>query len=266
MLSEAASEFVTLLHGRTSMPEIIPCPGCDKKIKVPDGAEGKKLKCPGCQAILLITEDGLEEVKKQGVQASVKKPAAKPPPEEDEDAPTKAKRRKPADEDEVKDQPKAKRRNAAVDDEDEPKSKRRNAAVDDEDEPDEEEDERPLKKKRKKAGKGIPMWVWLAGGGGLAAVLVVVLILFVFSGGSSNLSKVKSGMTEREVIALAGNPQLKKGSVALWTHPKKSEAELSGRTPPSGLKEALMVIFVDSKATEVEYRQGAAIYEEGKRR
>ena len=109
------------------MPEIIPCPGCDKKIKVPDGAEGKKLRCANCESILLVTEDGLEVAKKAAVQTTTDKPSSRP-----------ARKPAPVDEDE-EDRPKSKRRKQDDDEDDEPKSKRGSRDEDEEDEDEEDE-------------------------------------------------------------------------------------------------------------------------------
>lgn len=73
------------------MPSIHPCPSCDKKIRVPDDAEGKKIRCPSCQAVVLITEDGLEAVKSTGVKSGA--PARKRAVEDDDDDDAPRKRR-----------------------------------------------------------------------------------------------------------------------------------------------------------------------------
>ena len=33
---------------------IVICPGCGKKLKVPDGAAGKKARCPGCSKVVTV--------------------------------------------------------------------------------------------------------------------------------------------------------------------------------------------------------------------
>jgi LSD1 subclass zinc finger protein len=251
------------------MPAVHSCPSCDKSLKLPDGAEAKKMKCPGCQSVLLITEDGLELASKQAVQSAPAKSARKAPPppddeeEEEEERPAKAKKRRPVDEDdEDEDEPRSKKRRAEEDDEDEPRPKKRRA---DEDEEDEDEDDRPRKKKkkRKKSGGGIPAWVWIAGGGGAAALaLVLVLVLFVFGGGGNvaNLDKVKVGMTEKEVYDLVGKPHHVEMGMSVWSNPRVSEAEARANNPETAkrIKEALLVIFVNGKATTVEYKKGPA--------
>ena len=59
------------------MPTISACPSCDKKLKTPDDAEGKKIRCPTCKTMLVITEDGLD-IYKNGVQTSSRKGSTGP--------------------------------------------------------------------------------------------------------------------------------------------------------------------------------------------
>jgi hypothetical protein len=199
------------------------------KIKVPDGAEGKRVKCPGCQSALLITEEGLERAQKQTVQSAA------------------AKSRRDRGEDE--DEPRAKKRWQDDDDDydDEPRSKRRR-------DDDDDDDYRPAKK-RKKSGGGMPMWVWLAGGGGLVAVVLVVLFVFVLGGGAAKtkFKDVKEGMTEKEVIDLVGEPH--SGSTknnAQWFNPKMTAADASS-PKAANLNETLSVVFINGKVAMVVY-------------
>jgi hypothetical protein len=48
---------------------IIPCPTCDKKLRVPDDAAGKRIQCPSCKMITTITH-----VPAQGMTASKPEP------------------------------------------------------------------------------------------------------------------------------------------------------------------------------------------------
>ena len=43
------------------MPELITCPECDGKLKVPDRLLGKKVKCPSCKAIFQAQPPDAEE-------------------------------------------------------------------------------------------------------------------------------------------------------------------------------------------------------------
>lgn len=49
------------------MSTVSTCPSCDKKLRLSDDADGRKLRCPGCGTLLAFTEAGLvpfkEEVK-----------------------------------------------------------------------------------------------------------------------------------------------------------------------------------------------------------
>src|ERR1700674_5512656 len=56
---------------RGLMPEIIQCPQCDRKLKVPEDLLGKNVKCPTCGATFTAAAAG-------GA------PAAPPPPVEEE--------------------------------------------------------------------------------------------------------------------------------------------------------------------------------------
>jgi hypothetical protein len=256
------------------MPVVHSCPGCDRKCKVPDGFEGKKMKCPGCQAVLLVTEDGLEIAQKQAVQAAPAKPARKiePPPDEEEEEeekpgkPTKRKAIEEEDEDEEEERKPKKRKVVKDEDEEEEEEerkpkKRKVAKADDDDEEEAEEEKRPKKKKkrRRSSGGGIPGWVWIAGGGGVVVVAVVAILLLVLSGGSSNLSKVKQGMTEKEVIALVGPPHHLEFGLSIWSNPKMTRDEAMRPGSEKRVKEALAVQFVNGKAERVEYKTGSEI-------
>lgn len=206
------------------MPNISPCPSCGKKLKTPDGAAGKKLRCPQCQSVLLITDDGLELAGKAPAGAPVKK----------EVQPAK---KRPVDDDEVEEKPKKKK-----------------TVVED----DVVEEEEALPSKKKKKG-GIPLWVWLASGGGLAAVLVVVLIL-VLSGGNK-FGKLKEGMTAQEVKDILGEPatgDLK--TFGMWFDPPISAKDYqdiaNGKKQAPETKEVLSITFADGKVKEIARLSG----------
>jgi hypothetical protein len=46
------------------------CPDCDNKLRVPDGAQGKKIRCPACENLLLVTARGLKLADEEAVTAS----------------------------------------------------------------------------------------------------------------------------------------------------------------------------------------------------
>jgi hypothetical protein len=167
------------------MPTISACPNCDKKLKTPDGAEGRKLRCPGCQAALIITEDGLAPAEEVTAKPRKGRPSPRDEDEEDE-APRRSRRR---------------------------------------DDEDDDEDEAPRRRSRKKAGPlGLPMWAWLTGGGVLAVGLIVLVLVLVLGGGNK-FDKIKEGMSEDEVVKLMGKPDQSGGlgnnKVLAWKSGKK---------------------------------------------
>ena len=126
------------------MPEVVICPYCEKKARVPDSLLGKKVKCPGCG---------------KAFQAEPSKPAAPPPPSREEkprrqeeaeeltdfevvDEPEKRRSRREEDEDD--DRPR--RRSRRDDDEDDDRPRRRSRRDDDEDD---EDDDRPRRRSRR---------------------------------------------------------------------------------------------------------------------
>jgi hypothetical protein len=91
------------------MPQIVSCPDCNRKLRVPDDLLGKKVKCPGCgQKFLAEPAEAPEDARpRAAVTARLDEP---PPP------------RRHADED---DAPKSRRRRDEEEDEDYPASRRR---------------------------------------------------------------------------------------------------------------------------------------------
>ncbi|HEV3082162.1 MAG TPA: MJ0042-type zinc finger domain-containing protein [Gemmataceae bacterium] len=130
------------------MPELIQCPSCDRKLRVPDNLIGKKVKCPSCSKTFvaaaaeedLPTAPLLEE--EEPPKAVRRKPPALPPPEDEgiEEPPSRPRRRPappPEDEDEEEMQ--------EEDEETRPRRRRRPLA---EEYAEEEEDDRPRRGKR----------------------------------------------------------------------------------------------------------------------
>lgn len=207
------------------MPAIVPCPSCEKKLKVPDDAEGKKIRCPHCKSLLLITEDGLDLA--DGVAA---KPAARPS------------KKRAADDEDDDDRPARKKGRDDDDDEDDrPRGKKR--AADDDEEP--EDEDRPSRR-RKKASffAKIPKWGWYAGGGGIAAIILIIVLILVLSGGGgpsvATFEKVSNGMTPEEVKKIMGEPTT--GALA------GGNGGMTWNKPASGMpKETFSVFFVNGK-------------------
>jgi DNA-directed RNA polymerase subunit RPC12/RpoP len=150
------------------MSVITTCPSCDRKLKTPADAEGRKIRCPSCSATLLVTEEGVELPRTRGSSSGGRRSR-----DDEDEAPVRRPRRR-----------------------------------DDPDEDDRDEDDRPSRRRRRRQGGGIPVWAWWTGGGVGAAILVGVVLFLLLRGGGSlaNYDKVKNGMTEKEVVALLGKP------------------------------------------------------------
>ncbi len=58
------------------MPFRFHCESCDVRIKVPDGSEGKKVRCPGCGQVQRVRGEQKEQ-KERGERGEPKKPAAR---------------------------------------------------------------------------------------------------------------------------------------------------------------------------------------------
>ncbi len=76
------------------MPEVISCPDCERKLRVPDTMLGKKVKCPGCQTIFVANPAEEEEeptpprksaTRSSAVEPTPRRKAPAPPPDDDED-------------------------------------------------------------------------------------------------------------------------------------------------------------------------------------
>ena len=115
------------------MPISVACAGCEKKLKVPDTAAGKKIRCPACKAVIAVPEpEPLVEVDDDLVEPDEETAVTEAPPPA-------AIKKKPAWD--KKEAPPAKRKKRRDDDEEE--------GYDTEEEED-DEDDRPRKKKKKK--------------------------------------------------------------------------------------------------------------------
>ena len=97
------------------MPQIVTCPDCGRKLKVPDDLVGKRVKCPGCgQKFVGEVEGGGEEAEETAP------PRTSVATSRSDDAPRSRRR----DEDEIEDRPKSRRRDEE-EDEDYPVKRRR---------------------------------------------------------------------------------------------------------------------------------------------
>jgi hypothetical protein len=104
------------------MPIAVVCSNCSARLNAPDGAAGKKVKCPKCQSPIVVPDI-------QPMQFEVV---------EDEPAPARRPAGKPT------------RVKAAVEDDDDDRPRRKRRSEEEED--DEDDDDLPRKKKRRKGG------------------------------------------------------------------------------------------------------------------
>jgi predicted Zn finger-like uncharacterized protein len=186
------------------MPEVVSCPDCQSKLRVPDNLLGKKVKCPKCSNAFTAVA---ERPAAPPAAARPRKPAPPPPEEEEEEAPRPrkparrqeeefeeepvARKRKPAppppeDEEEEEEAPRARRRRRD-EDEEEAEAPRRRRRRDDDDE-DEDEDEDYEVGSIRKPGKGTPAeWRKVRSGFsflifGQITLMAVLLIALVMCG------------------------------------------------------------------------------------
>jgi predicted Zn finger-like uncharacterized protein len=151
------------------MPELIQCPNCKRKLRVPDQLMGKKVKCPSCSTAFTaaaVEEDlptaPLIEEEKAPQPAPRRKPPP-PPPEEQVREKSSTPRRRPAA------PPPADDDDALDDDAEEEERPRRRRQPIDEDEG-EEEEERPRRKRSARAD-------WARVRNGITFVLIAICIV-----------------------------------------------------------------------------------------
>src|SRR5947209_4778053 len=125
------------------MSNIAVCPDCDRELKVPQGAEGRKIRCPSCKTTLLVSDgEPLLVDRETGVRAE--RPERRSYPDDDvNDVPVRRLRRS---------------------------------------DPDEDEDDSP-RKRRKRSRGGIPLWVWLTSGGVLLVAVAALLMFLLLNKG-----------------------------------------------------------------------------------
>jgi hypothetical protein len=158
------------------MPEIVSCPDCDRKLRVPDHLLGKKVKCPGCSVMFtaLVSGGGAVVTRNDFEQVRVRRRDA------EDAAPPPRRRRREEDYDDYDDRPRRRRR--------------------DDDYEDEYEDEYQDSPRRQRAGwrmvctglnlYTIAIWVWVAG---LALFTLGLLMVILLSGrGASYIGQIVS--------------------------------------------------------------------------
>ncbi len=123
------------------MPEIVACPECGRKLRVPDEFLGRKVKCPQCSAMFLAeaaggggktggkSESGGKREESLADRAAARAASRKRDDEEEEDRPRSRRR---DEEDEEEERPRS-RRSSRDDDEDDRPSRRRGRDEDEDD-------------------------------------------------------------------------------------------------------------------------------------
>ncbi len=187
------------------MPIVVACP-CGTKLRAPDAAAGKRVKCPKCGTPLSVPAAAdFEEV--EDAPPPVASPAKKKPTpvDADDDAPRPAKkppvvaaRAKPARvEADDADTPKTKRRRD--EDEEPPKTKRRR---------DDDEDDTPKKGKGKpaKAKSKLPLILGVVIGGVVLLGLAGVVVGIILSSNGQASAATNQGTGTRVVVNPIPNP------------------------------------------------------------
>jgi predicted Zn finger-like uncharacterized protein len=180
------------------MPEIVSCPDCDRKLRVPDNLLGKKVKCPQCGTMFTADANGAAP---SGRNSSIRleddeeeAPRKRRRDDDDEDEPPRKRRR---DDDDDNDEPRSRRRRDD-DDDDEPRGRRRRD--DDYDEP-EEKGGRAAKEGWKKVRTGTLLYVigiWVAIGAFVVRLLGQGFMLVGF------MSAVSGAVVTGSVAGLTG--------------------------------------------------------------
>jgi len=167
------------------MPEIVNCPKCSKKLRVPDTLLGKTVTCPGCGKVFTAATD--EAPAPEAVQKGPTSRRAAPPPREEEEDAERPARKRPRDEDEEDEDERPRRRKGEEEDEqdEDERPRRRRREGDDE----EDEDERPRRRRRsrdededdrpRRRGRGRARAEAAAKGPGIALLIVGILGLLI---------------------------------------------------------------------------------------
>ncbi len=166
------------------MPIVVVCP-CGAKLKAPDAAAGKRVKCPKCASALLVPAPEADYVEVEDDPLPAPTPAKKKPMlVDDDDAPRPAKKPTAA-----RSKPAPVEVNEAVDDDedDAPKAKRRR-------DEDEDDDDTPKKRKGKKGKKEqakskLPLILGIGGGVFVLLTVVGIIVGVMMSGNGGGPTK-----------------------------------------------------------------------------
>lgn len=189
------------------MPEIVSCPDCERKLRVPDNLIGKKVKCPGCGVMFTALVSGggaiIKKEKPAEVEPIVESPRGRRVVEEEEDeedVPRSRNRRRRDDDDEDDDDDRPRRRRRDEDDDEDDRPRRRARAEDDYDDEDDDRSRRRRREeedwdvedrpdpRRDRAGwrrfrtgiflNVIGLWIWL---GGMWFYVLMYLLAMLFA-------------------------------------------------------------------------------------
>jgi hypothetical protein len=148
------------------MPEIVQCPHCGKRLRVPDNLLGKAVSCAGCEQDFVAkpvttSPDAVQD------RPSARRPPRDDPEEEPEERPARRRRGDDREDDDEDDRPRRRRARNDEDEDDNDRPRRRRARDD------EDEDDRP----RRRGGRGKALAS--AQGPGIAFLIVGILGLLM---------------------------------------------------------------------------------------
>jgi predicted Zn finger-like uncharacterized protein len=204
------------------MAEVIQCPSCHKKLRVPENLIGKNVKCPACSTMfvaeveedlptapLVDQEEASPPVRrrppppKEGIEEKSSRLPSRPAPRSDEEEETEEEeyeeearprpRRRPMDEDDE------------AEDEEEPRPRRRRLEEDYEDEEEEMRPRRPRRGRRSRAlsavaGPAIALMVI----GGLSIALYSVQVILLMTGHGFVFAQPPPGVAQQNQAFEAG--------------------------------------------------------------
>lgn len=178
------------------MPIQVSCPGCQRTYNLGDALVGKQVRCKQCGNGFIVEDPEVEEVQEVANGQIV---SAEDRPTRGRSGPAVNSRRR-RDEDEEDDRP------------------RRRSGYDD-------DDDSPIRRRIKKKSK-TGLIVGLSVGGAVLIAGIVVTLVLVFGGSKfsvENFNKVKTGMSEKEVVDLLGKPtespiEVGPAKTMIWRH------------------------------------------------
>jgi LSD1 subclass zinc finger protein len=150
------------------MPNVTVCPACEHPLKVPAGADGRKIRCPSCKAVLLVSGNELSLADAEEASTNV-----------------------------------GRTERSRSEEHDTPRRSSRHSDLDEGDEDDSDDRPRPRRRRRRRK---TPLWVWIVSG--VAGFLVVGSTLYLAIRLSMKpFDKVKIGMSIQEVKDIMGPPE-----------------------------------------------------------